>query len=160
MRLRGPRLPPPGHDHPLPSPSFLRHVPLHPPPHLRTLHSPKHTHAHRLTHIHMRVHMHTHMQPAPPPPTHTRTCAPQTHQYVATRLLDKAARAGQAVEGEVAAALSAEWAQAEKRFREALAYNPDFFDALCALAQLEFDRAKLAAGFVVASPEIDRKSVV
>ena len=86
------------------------------------------------------------LAPTPPHPP------PQTHFCLAQRLLEAAAREGK-VAADVEAAAEAEWAQAEKRYREALAYNPDYFDAVCAIAQLEFDRAKLAAGLLVAPPE-------
>jgi hypothetical protein len=46
----------------------------------------------------------------------------------------------------------AELDAAEKRYQEALKYKPDFFDALSAMGQLEFDRAKLRAGLVVVTP--------
>lgn len=43
----------------------------------------------------------------------------------------------------------AEYANAEKRYLEALAYKADFFDGLCALGQLDFERAKVAMGLLV-----------
>lgn len=49
----------------------------------------------------------------------------------------------------VRARAAEEFDRAEARFREALGYAPAFFEALAALAQLEFERAKLAAGLAV-----------
>jgi len=40
----------------------------------------------------------------------------------------------------------------QARFNDCLRFIPSFFDALCALGQLEFDRAKLRARLVVVSP--------
>lgn len=71
----------------------------------------------------------------------------QVHSVLGQRLLDKALRAGQSV-SQVEAAVLKEWDGAEKRYKEALDYNQDYFDGVCALAQLEFERCKLKAGFV------------
>ncbi|GLC33808.1 hypothetical protein PLESTM_000121800 [Pleodorina starrii] len=75
----------------------------------------------------------------------------QVHQLLGQRALEAAARAGKAVE-EVRPAVLAEFAEAERRYREALSYNPDFFDAVCNMSQLEFERCKLSAG-LMAHPE-------
>lgn len=54
--------------------------------------------------------------------------------------------------------MEAEFAEAEKRYGEALAYSPDFFDAAANMCQLVFERAKLAAGLMPA-PEPEKKWV-
>ncbi|EFJ44867.1 hypothetical protein VOLCADRAFT_106243 [Volvox carteri f. nagariensis] len=75
----------------------------------------------------------------------------QTHQLLGQRMLEAAARAGKDLEGVRSGVLS-EFSEAERRYREALGYNPDFFDAVCNMSQLEFERCKLAAGLMAAPP--------
>ncbi|KAG2448658.1 hypothetical protein HYH02_006015 [Chlamydomonas schloesseri] len=80
----------------------------------------------------------------------------QVHQLQGNRLLEAAGRAGKKLE-EVKAAVEAEFAEAEKRYTEALSYSPDFFDAAANMCQLVFERAKLAAGLMPA-PEPEKKA--
>lgn len=70
------------------------------------------------------------------------------HVCIAHKFLDEAATNGAPLAG-VADRVSAEFAEAERRYKEAMAYKPDFYDGACALGQLEFERAKLAAGLLV-----------
>ncbi|KAG2446112.1 hypothetical protein HXX76_000711 [Chlamydomonas incerta] len=80
----------------------------------------------------------------------------QVHQLQGNRLLEAAGRAGQKLE-EVKSAVEAEFAEAEKRFTEALSYSPEFFDAAANMCQLVFERAKLAAG-LMPTPEPEKKA--
>ncbi|GIL43557.1 hypothetical protein Vafri_1256 [Volvox africanus] len=73
----------------------------------------------------------------------------QAHQLLGQRAMEAAARAGKTLD-EVRPGVLAEFAEAERRFQEALGYNPDFFDAVCNMSQLEFERCKLAAGLMAA----------
>lgn len=68
-----------------------------------------------------------------------------------SRLMEAAAKAGKTV-ADVREAVLKEWDQAEKHYREALSFNPDYFDAVCNMSQLDFERAKLAAGLLPQPP--------
>lgn len=70
------------------------------------------------------------------------------HICIAHKLLDEAANAGKSM-SDVAAELKTNFDEAEKRFNEAMAFKPDFYDGACALGQLEFERAKAHAGLLV-----------
>lgn len=70
------------------------------------------------------------------------------HVCIAHKHLDEAAAANTPL-SEVADVVNKEFDAAEVRYKEALAYKPDFFDGLCAMGQLEFERAKLKAGLAV-----------
>ncbi|KAG2497984.1 hypothetical protein HYH03_004243 [Edaphochlamys debaryana] len=80
----------------------------------------------------------------------------QVHQFLGQRALDAAGKAGKTAV-EAAPAALAEYAEAEKRYREALSYNPEFFDAVCNMGQLEFERCKLAAGLLPVPPATEAK---
>jgi len=47
--------------------------------------------------------------------------------------------------------------KAEDRYNEALKYKDDFYDGILALAQLEFERAKIKMGLIVEPPEDESK---
>eukprot|EP00210_Caulerpa_lentillifera_P005134 g4906.t1 len=48
--------------------------------------------------------------------------------------------------------------KAEERYNEAMKYKEDFYDGVLALAQLEFERAKIKIGLIVAPPEDSEKN--
>jgi len=70
------------------------------------------------------------------------------HVCVGHKIMDEAAARG-ASAASVRDAVLSEFAAAEGRYAEAMRFKPDFFDGACALAQLEFERGKLAAGLLV-----------
>lgn len=68
---------------------------------------------------------------------------------IAHKLLDGVAEAEAALDDATVAKVSEAFDKAEERYRQALAFHPGYFDGLCALGQLEFERAKLKARLVV-----------
>ncbi|GFR41316.1 hypothetical protein Agub_g1998 [Astrephomene gubernaculifera] len=76
----------------------------------------------------------------------------QVHQLLGNRALEAAAKAGKGA-AEVRESVLAEFEQAEKKYKEALSYNSEFFDALCNMSQVEFDRCKLTAGLMPSEPK-------
>lgn len=61
-------------------------------------------------------------------------------------MIDKAAAESQDL-SEVAEAAEKFFAQAEDRYRQVIKTKSDYFDGFAALASLDFERGKLAAGF-------------
>lgn len=66
----------------------------------------------------------------------------------AKRIVDKAAAEGKPL-SECAEAAEEWFSKAEGRYEEVIKTKPDFYDGLASLANLSFERGKLAAGFAV-----------
>lgn len=78
---------------------------------------------------------------------------------VGHKLASEAAMQGKAAE-EVEADVLSYFDKAEDRYNEAMKYKDDFYDGILALAQLEFERAKIKIGLIVKPPEdLDKKSI-
>lgn len=67
------------------------------------------------------------------------------------RVIDRAASDGRPVE-EVAEEAEALFARAEGRYNASLKTKPDFYDGAASIANLFFERGRLAAGFAVVPP--------
>ena len=71
---------------------------------------------------------------------------------VGHKLGSEAASQGKSAE-DVEADILAYFDKAEDRYNEAMKYKEDFYDGILALAQLEFERAKIKMGLIVEPPE-------
>ena len=49
---------------------------------------------------------------------------------------------------DIAVRVEEEFAAAQHRYEQALGFKPQYFDGLCALGQLEFERAKARSGLL------------
>lgn len=67
------------------------------------------------------------------------------HLSLARKFLDEAASKGSIPE--VAERVQADFDKATAKYKEALAIKADFYDGEMQLGQVDFERAKLAAGF-------------
>lgn len=79
---------------------------------------------------------------------------------IAHKFLDEAATTGAALDG-IRDKVLENFKLAEAKYHEALGHKADFFDGLCALGQLEFERAKVAAGLLmkpVRGPPVDEET--
>ena len=74
------------------------------------------------------------------------------HLCMGKRLMDKAASEGRPL-SEIAAEAEALFDKAEDRYNESLRTKADFYDGAASIANLFFERGRLAANFALAPPK-------